>query len=73
MDKRVYYLVTLVESVFSVFGVRALYEQPRYAVMQIPGGLLADRFGAKRVLLTALLIWSLFTGLDGSRPPRSSC
>ena len=34
MDKLAYYLVTLVESVFSVFGVRALYEQPRYAVMQ---------------------------------------
>jgi sugar phosphate permease len=36
-----------------------------YALMQIPGGLLADRFGAKRVLITALLVWSLFTGLTG--------
>ncbi len=36
-----------------------------YALMQIPGGLLADRFGAKRVLIAALLIWSLFTGLTG--------
>ena len=34
MDKFVYYLVTLVESVLGVFGVRALYEQPRYAVVQ---------------------------------------
>ncbi len=36
-----------------------------YALMQIPGGLLADRFGAKRMLLVALLVWSLFTGLTG--------
>jgi sugar phosphate permease len=36
-----------------------------YALMQIPGGMLADRFGAKRVLIAALLVWSLFTGLTG--------
>lgn len=36
-----------------------------YALMQIPGGMLADRFGAKRVLIVALLLWSLFTGLTG--------
>jgi sugar phosphate permease len=34
-----------------------------YALMQIPGGMLADRFGVRRVLIAALLIWSLFTGL----------
>jgi hypothetical protein len=32
MDKLVYILVTLVESVLGVFGVRTLYEQPRYTV-----------------------------------------
>ncbi len=34
-----------------------------YAVMQVPGGILADRFGVRRVLVAALLVWSLFTGL----------
>jgi MFS transporter, ACS family, D-galactonate transporter len=36
-----------------------------YAVMQLPGGILADRFGAKVVLMCAPLLWSLFTGLTG--------
>ena len=36
-----------------------------YALMQIPGGMFADRFGAKRILIVALLVWSLFTGLTG--------
>ncbi|MFI6942462.1 MFS transporter [Streptomyces sp. NPDC050418] len=36
-----------------------------YALCQIPGGLLADRFGARRVTLWALLAWSLFTALTG--------
>ena len=34
-----------------------------YAIMQLPGGILADRFGAKRVLLIAVIVWSIFTGL----------
>lgn len=36
-----------------------------YAIMQIPGGALADRFGAKLVLVAAPVLWSLFTGLTG--------
>nr|WP_202539420.1 MFS transporter [Streptomyces sp. SID8379] len=36
-----------------------------YAACQIPGGMLADRFGAKRVTCWALLIWSAFTALTG--------
>ncbi|WP_415947964.1 MFS transporter [Streptomyces sp. KLOTTS4A1] len=36
-----------------------------YALCQIPGGLLADRFGARRVAIWALLAWSLFTALTG--------
>ena len=34
-----------------------------YAFMQMPGGLLADKFGAKKVLLMAVIVWSIFTGL----------
>ncbi|WP_406517328.1 MFS transporter [Streptomyces sp. NBC_00134] len=36
-----------------------------YAACQIPGGMLADRFGARRVTCWALLIWSAFTALTG--------
>ncbi|MEU8517452.1 MFS transporter [Kitasatospora sp. NPDC048722] len=36
-----------------------------YALCQIPGGLLADRFGAKRTAGWALLVWSVFTALTG--------
>ncbi|MFJ5921062.1 MFS transporter [Kitasatospora sp. NPDC092948] len=36
-----------------------------YALAQIPGGLLTDRFGAHRVTTWALLAWSLFTALTG--------
>lgn len=32
-----------------------------YAAAQIPGGLLLDRFGTKRVYATAIAVWSLFT------------
>lgn len=34
-----------------------------YALLQIPGGLLADRFGGVRMACLALLLWSVFTGL----------
>ncbi len=34
-----------------------------YALMQIPGGMLADRFGVRRMLVVALVLWSIFTGL----------
>ncbi|MEL7569488.1 MAG: MFS transporter [Eubacteriaceae bacterium] len=40
-----------------------------YALMQIPGGLLADKFGAKKVLLASAIIWSAaaaFTGFSWS-------
>ena len=36
-----------------------------YALMQMPGGALADRFGAKLVLVAAPILWSVFTGLTG--------
>ncbi|MEU9362689.1 MFS transporter [Streptomyces sp. NPDC048301] len=37
-----------------------------YASCQIPGGLLADRFGSKKILLWAMLVWSVFTALTGT-------
>jgi MFS family permease len=36
-----------------------------YAVMQLPGGWLADKFGSKRVILIAILLWSVFTAITG--------
>jgi sugar phosphate permease len=36
-----------------------------YAAFQVPGGLLADRFGAKATMVVALIAWSVFTGLTG--------
>lgn len=36
-----------------------------YAIMQIPGGWLADRFGAKLVLFISIIGFSIFTGLTG--------
>jgi MFS family permease len=32
-----------------------------YAVMQVPGGWLADRFGSKYVIIVAIATWSVFT------------
>lgn len=37
-----------------------------YAVMQIPAGALADRLGSRSVLTSAMLLWSLFTGLTAA-------
>lgn len=36
-----------------------------YAAFQVPGGILADRFGAKATMVVALVAWSVFTGLTG--------
>ena len=36
-----------------------------YFLAQIPGGLLADRWGAKAVLVIAPVFWALFTGTTG--------
>src|ERR1019366_9223769 len=44
-----------------VFGVFAL----GYAVFQIPGGLLADRFGPRVFLAGIVVCWSLLTGATG--------
>ncbi|MEM5316344.1 MFS transporter [Paraburkholderia sp. JHI869] len=37
-----------------------------YALMQLGGGWLADRLGARRVLVGCLALWSLFTALTGA-------
>jgi MFS family permease len=37
-----------------------------YAIFEIPGGWLADRFGARKALARIVLAWSLFTALSGS-------
>src|SRR5579862_2996138 len=44
--------------IFSAFAMS-------YAVAQIPGGFLLDRFGAKPVYAFALVLWSLFTLFHG--------
>ena len=37
-----------------------------YALFEIPGGWLGDRFGARSTLTRVVLAWSLFTALSGS-------
>ncbi|HEX5323293.1 MAG TPA: MFS transporter, partial [Capsulimonadaceae bacterium] len=37
-----------------------------YALMQVPGGYLADRLGARPLLVAALAIWSAFTALTAA-------
>lgn len=49
---------TQMGSVFSAFVLG-------YTLFQIPGGMLADRFGARKVLGWAALSWGLFTFLTG--------
>jgi ACS family glucarate transporter-like MFS transporter len=44
--------------VFSAFGWA-------YVLGQVPGGWLLDRFGSKRVYVLSVLIWSIFTLLQG--------
>src|SRR5215470_15832630 len=44
--------------IFSAFGWS-------YVIGQLPGGWLLDRFGSKKVYFFSVLIWSLFTVLQG--------
>lgn len=39
-----------------------------YSLFQVPGGWAGDRFGPKRVLTAAILLWSVFTALTGFAP-----
>jgi MFS family permease len=36
-----------------------------YAIMQVPGGWLADRIGSKPVVIATIAMWSLFTVMTG--------
>lgn len=36
-----------------------------YALFQVPGGLMSDRFGPRKVLAGIIAVWSLFTALTG--------
>lgn len=36
-----------------------------YTAMQIPGGILLDRFGSRIIYFMSLTLWSLFTALHG--------
>jgi sugar phosphate permease len=36
-----------------------------YALMQFPGGWLADKYSSRKVMLVSLVIWSIFTALTG--------
>lgn len=36
-----------------------------YSLSQIPGGLLADKFGVRKVITVAMLWWSFFTAITG--------
>ncbi len=44
--------------IFSAFGWS-------YVIAQLPGGWLLDRFGSKRVYAASILLWSIFTLLQG--------
>lgn len=37
-----------------------------YALMQIPGGLLADKFGSRVIGMISIIFWSIFTFLTGT-------
>jgi MFS family permease len=37
-----------------------------YALFEVPGGMMADRWGARTTLTRIVLMWSLFTGLTGA-------
>lgn len=53
--------LTAVESGFVLSAFFAAY-----SIAQIPGGLLADHFGVRKVATAALVWWSIFTGITGS-------
>ncbi|POB09859.1 MFS transporter [Sulfobacillus sp. hq2] len=49
----------------AVFGVVLSSFTFGYALLQIPGGYFADRLGARKLLVIALIWWSVFTGMTG--------
>ena len=49
----------------SVMGIVLSSFFAGYAIMQLPGGWLADKFGSRKVITISILLWSLFTILTG--------
>ncbi|MFJ8265994.1 MFS transporter [Peribacillus asahii] len=49
----------------SVMGVVLSSFFAGYALMQLPGGWLADKFGSRKVITVAIVFWSIFTVLTG--------
>lgn len=47
------------------FGLLASFFSLGYALMQVPSGILAEKFGPKKMLTIALIWWSAFTILTG--------
>ena len=47
------------------FGLLASFFSLGYALMQVPSGFLAEKFGSKKMLTIALVWWSAFTILTG--------
>ncbi|WP_242204105.1 MFS transporter [Aestuariivivens insulae] len=37
-----------------------------YALFQVPGGALGDRFGVRKVMTSIMVLWSIFTALTGA-------
>ncbi|MEK4533051.1 MFS transporter [Solibacillus sp. FSL K6-1554] len=49
----------------SVMGVVLSSFFAGYALMQLPGGWLADKFGSRKVIVISIVLWSLFTVFTG--------
>lgn len=49
----------------SVMGVVLSSFFAGYALMQLPGGWLADKFGSRKVITIAIVFWSIFTVFTG--------
>lgn len=47
------------------FGLLATFFSAGYAMMQVPSGILAEKFGPRKMLTIALIWWSAFTILTG--------
>ena len=45
------------------FGMLASLFSLGYALSQIPAGIIAERIGARKIVMIALIWWSVFTGL----------
>lgn len=47
------------------FGLLASFFSLGYALMQVPSGMLAEKFGPRKMITIALLWWSVFTIFTG--------